>query len=419
MTHRRSRALSKRRGTPSRSNPLPGEEQGRRPDEKRANRVPAESQGPSLYCRKQGRQRVLSVWAGPGSGTTCWEEIAVFDKVDRLREECRKALEEATDSQTLNEVRVRYLGKKGELTQILRSLGSLPKEERPSVGQAVNALREEMEERFARRQEEILHRERESREEEDWIDVTLPPRTRGWGAFHPVAQVTQEVIDIFVGLGFSVATGPELEDDFHNFEALNIPPHHPARDMQDTFYMEDGRVLRTQTSPVQIRSMQQYGAPLRIICPGKVFRRDSDPTHSPMFHQLEGLLVDRDVSVADLKGCLDAFAQEIFDRPLDVRYRSSYFPFTEPSLEMDVSCVACEGRDPQCRICKGSGWLEISGLGMVHPNVLRSGGIDPDEFNGFAWGMGLDRIAMLKYGLKDLRILFEGDASYLTHGRVY
>jgi phenylalanyl-tRNA synthetase alpha chain len=227
-----------------------------------------------------------------------------------------------------------------------------------------------------------------------------------------------DVVSIFAGLGFTVASGPEIEDDFHNFEALNIPPSHPARDMQDTFYVEQGMLLRTHTSPAQVRTMRQLGAPLRIVCPGRVFRRDSDPTHSPMFNQLEGLLVDEDISVADLKGCLDVFAREIFGRSLKVRYRASYFPFTEPSLEMDISCVICGGKNSSCRVCKGTGWLEICGLGMVHPNVLRYGGIDPEKYNGFAWGMGLDRIAMLKYEIGDLRLLFEGDVGFLTQGRM-
>ena len=249
------------------------------------------------------------------------------------------------------------------------------------------------------------------------LDVTLPPRGRGWGGIHPVAQLMHDAVEILAGLGFSVALGPEIEDDFHNFEALNIPASHPARDMQDTFYFPDGHLLRTHTSPVQVRSMLTYGAPLRIVCPGKVYRKDSDPTHSPMFNQLEGLLVEKDISVADMKGCLEVFMQALFSRPLKARYRGSYFPFTEPSLELDIECVECSGRNPFCRICKGTGWLEVAGLGMVHPDVLRCGGIDPEVFNGFAWGIGLDRLAMLKYGLTDLRVLFDGNVPYLLSGR--
>lgn len=340
----------------------------------------------------------------------------VLHDVELMRQTFFSALDGAETAAELQSLRVGYLGKKGELTRALKSLGKLSLEERPRVGASLNSLREEIEEALGRAITRVLNDEAEASERKDWIDVTLPGRGRGVGAFHPVVQVMHDVVDIFVSLGFSVASGPEIEDDFHNFEALNIPPHHPARDMQDTFYLENGRLLRTHTSPVQVRSMLSMGAPLRIVCPGRVYRRDSDPTHSPMFNQLEGLLVDEGISVADLKGCLEVFVNEIFDRPLKSRYRSSYFPFTEPSMEMDIECIACAGTDPHCRICKGTGWLEVMGLGMVHPNVLRSGGIDPDKYSGFAWGMGLDRIAMLKYGLSDLRILFEGDCSYLTAG---
>jgi len=341
---------------------------------------------------------------------------ARIQDIEALREQSRQEISGSSDTEALETQRVRLLGKKGKVTALLRLLGSLPSEERPAFGAAVNALREELEQFLERRFLALQESQFARQEEKGRVDVTLPSRGRGWGSFHPVVQVMHDVIDIFSGLGFSVATGPEVEDDFHNFEALNIPPSHPARDMQDTFYMEEGKLLRTHTSPVQIRSMLRWGAPVRIICPGRVYRRDSDPTHSPMFHQLEGLLVDRDISIADLKGCLEAFASSVFNRPLDVRYRASYFPFTEPSIEMDVSCVVCEGKDLGCRVCKGTGWLEICGLGMVHPNVLRAGGIDPAIYNGFAWGMGLDRIAMLRYGLRDLRLLFEGDVQFLTQG---
>lgn len=337
--------------------------------------------------------------------------------VQQMREAFAVALAEAEGSDQLEALRVRFLGKKGELTSALKSLGRLPAEERPEAGAAWNALRGEIERALESAKSRFRFLEAEAEELRQSVDVTQPGCGRPYGAFHPVVQVMHDVVDIFVGLGFSVASGPEIEDDFHNFEALNIPPHHPARDMQDTFYLErDGLLLRTHTSPVQVRSMLRHGAPLRVVCPGKVYRRDSDPTHSPMFHQLEGLLVDEDVSVADIKGCLEVFVNEIFGRPLKARYRSSFFPFTEPSMEMDVECVACSGRDSSCRICKGTGWLEIMGLGMVHPNVLRSGRIDPERYNGFAWGMGLDRIAMLKYGLNDLRVLFQGDAAFLSSG---
>ena len=340
-------------------------------------------------------------------------------QVDALRTAFQEALAEAEGSERLEALRVRFLGKKGELTAALKSLGRLPSEERPSAGAAWNVLRVEIEgaldEAFAARRGV----EAEEEERRHGVDVTQPGCGRPYGAFHPVVQVLHDVVDIFVGLGFSVASGPEVEDDFHNFEALNIPPHHPARDMQDTFYLrQEGLLLRTHTSPVQVRSMLSQGAPLRVVCPGRVYRRDSDPTHSPMFHQLEGLLVEEDVSIADIKGCLEVFINRVFGRPLRARYRSSFFPFTEPSMEMDVECVACSGAHPHCRICKGTGWLEVMGLGMVHPNVLRSGRIDPEKYNGFAWGMGLDRIAMLKYGLDDLRVLFQGDAAFLASGGV-
>jgi phenylalanyl-tRNA synthetase alpha chain len=339
--------------------------------------------------------------------------------VQRMRTVFAEALSLAGKSGEVEALRIRFLGKKGELTAALKSLGKLPSEERPSAGASWNALRVEMEESLDKAMTSTLLAEAEEAERRQSVDVTQPGCGRPYGAFHPVVQVMHDVVDIFVGLGFSVASGPEIEDDFHNFEALNIPPHHPARDMQDTFYLrQGGLLLRTHTSPVQVRSMLRYGAPLRVVCPGRVYRRDSDPTHSPMFHQLEGLLVEENVSIADIKGCLEVFVNRIFGRPLKARYRSSFFPFTEPSMEMDVECVACSGDDPNCRICKGTGWLEVMGLGMIHPNVLRSGRIDPERYNGFAWGMGLDRIAMLKYGLDDLRVLFQGDAAFLSSGGV-
>jgi len=335
-----------------------------------------------------------------------------------VREEFLENLGKAGSVEALQEVKNFFLGKKGKVTLLMKHLGALSPEERPAFGKQINLLRDECDALFERKKQDLEKEAYEKRELEEFLDVTMPASSRNWGSFHPVVQVTLEVVEIFAGLGFTVASGPEIEDDFHNFEALNIPPSHPARDMQDTFYVEQGLLLRTHTSPTQVRTMKQRGAPLRIVCPGRVFRRDSDPTHSPMFNQLEGLLVDKDISVADLKGCLDVFAKEIFGRSLDVRYRASYFPFTEPSLEMDISCVICGGKDKACRVCKGTGWLEICGLGMVHPNVLRYGGIDPEKYNGFAWGMGLDRIAMLKYEIGDLRLLFEGDMEFLTQGRM-
>ncbi len=341
----------------------------------------------------------------------------IYDDIQKWRKDFLDQLRQARTADEIQQIKVHFLGKKGKVTALLKTLGSLPPEKRPEVGQLVNKLRDELEENLESSKVSLEKREAEIAEMQDQIDVTLPSRGRLWGSFHPVVQVTMDVINILSGLGFSVALGPEIEDDFHNFEALNIPSYHPARDMQDTFYFDDKHLLRTHTSPVQVRSMLKYGAPLRIICPGKVYRRDSDPTHSPMFHQVEGLLVDRDVSIADLKGCLEVLIRSIFGRPLAARYRASYFPFTEPSLELDIECIECSGKNPHCRICKGTGWLEIGGLGMIHPNVLKAGGIDPSVYSGFAWGMGLDRIALLKYKLTDLRVLFEGNVPYLLSGR--
>ena len=340
-----------------------------------------------------------------------------INQISELRQKFDIKLKSINDTKELNDLRVEFLGKKGSVTLLLKSLGKLSPDQRPVFGSAVNNLRLELETSINKKYEELRLLELDREEKSQRIDVTLPSRSKTYGGVHPVSQVTFEVIEIFKGMGFSVALGPEIEEDFYNFEALNIPPHHPARDMQDTFYFKDGRLLRTHTSPVEVRAMRALGAPIRVIVPGKVYRRDSDPTHSPMFHQLEGLLLDEDISIADLKGCLDVMLDTFFGRQLKKRYRASYFPFTEPSLELDIECVACSGKDPKCRICKGSGWLEISGLGMTHPNVIRAGGIDPERYNGFAWGMGLDRLAMLKYGLNDLRILFDGNLSYLLSGR--
>ena len=339
-----------------------------------------------------------------------------LDKVPELKNDFIERLKKAKTPEELQSIRVGFLGKKGKVTQLLKSIGGLPETMRPEAGQRLNVLRREMEALLEERKISLEAETFLKKERQEKIDVTLPSRGRPWGGCHPVEQVTHEAVEIFASLGFTVAFGPEMENDYYNFEALNIPPHHPARDMQDTFYVENGLLLRTHTSPVEVRALRRWGAPIRIIVPGKVYRRDNDPTHSPMFHQLEGLLVDENVSVAELKGCLEAFVGRIFGRTLDVRYRASYFPFTEPSLEMDVECVACGGKNQDCRICKGTGWLEIAGSGMSHPNVLVAGGVDPSKYNGFAWGMGLDRIAMLKYGLDDLRIFFEGDLPFLTGG---
>ena len=344
--------------------------------------------------------------------------------IENLKEhmrEVRAAFEEALASaslmEALEEARVRFMGKKGELTSLLRSLGKLSSEERPTAGQALNELRDEMERKIEGRRKQLRDAENERREAEERIDVTLPPRGRTAGAFHPVFQTMHELAAIMQGLGYSVALGPEREEEHYNFDCLNMPSWHPARDMQDTFYFpedDSGKrtLLRTHTSPVQVRSMLKYGAPLRIVCPGKTYRRDNDPTHSPMFHQMEGLLIDKDVPFSVLKGTIAAMTSAFFGRPLKNRFRASYFPFTEPSMELDIECVECGGQDAKCRVCKGTGWLEVGGMGMVHPEVIRAGGIDPDVYNGFALGFGLDRMAMLKYGIGDLRLLFDGNVSY-------
>ncbi|MBQ7220332.1 MAG: phenylalanine--tRNA ligase subunit alpha [Synergistaceae bacterium] len=318
--------------------------------------------------------------------------------------------------QELDDLRVKFTGKKGELTLLLRSVGKLPPEQRKQAGQEMNSLRDEIDIRLAEAEKIIRDAENEKLEIQERIDVTLPPKGRLKGAFHPVLQTMHEIADIMQGLGYSVASGPEHEEDFYNFECLNIPAWHPARDMQDTFYFNDGTLLRTHTSPVQIRAMLQYGAPLRIVCPGKVFRRDNDTTHSPMFNQMEGLLIDKDVSFSVLKGTITEMVNAFFGRSLKARFRASYFPFTEPSMELDIECVECSGHDEDCRVCHGTGWLEVAGMGMVHPNVIRAGKIDPNIYNGFAFGLGLDRLAMLKYGISDLRLLFDGNTAYLLSG---
>ena len=336
--------------------------------------------------------------------------------VKAVRDSFIESLAGASTLQELDEIRVKFTGKKGTLTQLLRSLGKLPPEIRKETGQSLNTLRDEIENELVRAERKIRDSENEKQEASERIDVTLPVKGRISGAFHPVLQTMHEIADIMQGLGYSVASGPEIEEDYYNFECLNVPPWHPARDMQDTFYFPDGKLLRTHTSPVQIRSMLQYGAPLRIVCPGKVYRRDNDTTHSPMFNQMEGLLVDKNVSFSMMKGTMSEMLNAFFGKSLRYRFRASYFPFTEPSMELDIECVECSGHDEHCRVCHGTGWLEVAGMGMVHPNVIRAGKIDPDEYNGFAFGIGLDRMAMLKYGIGDLRLFFDGNISYFMSG---
>ena len=315
------------------------------------------------------------------------------------------------DLAALDEARVRWLGKKGTLTEQLKSLGGLPAAERPAAGQRINEAKEHVQAAIEARREALAREEVERELAAGRIDVTLPGRGERRGGLHPVTLARLRMEEILRGAGFEVATGPEIEDDFHNFEALNFPPNHPARAMHDTFYFSDGRLLRTHTSPVQIRAMLSKGAPIAIVAPGRVYRCDSDMTHSPMFHQIEGLKVDEDISFANMKAALHGFLQAFFERDLAMRLRPSYFPFTEPSAEVDMSCVFCEGRG--CRTCKHTGWLEIAGCGMVHPNVLLASGVDAERYTGYAWGMGIDRLAMLRYGVSDLRLFFESDLRFL------
>ena len=319
------------------------------------------------------------------------------------------------DLAALDEARVRWLGKKGTLTEQLKSLGGLPAAERPAAGQRINEAKESVQAAIEARRAALARAEVERELAAGRIDVTLPGRGERRGGLHPVTLARLRMEEIFRRAGFEVATGPEIEDDFHNFEALNFPPNHPARAMHDTFYFPDGRLLRTHTSPVQIRALLTQGAPIAIVAPGRVYRCDSDMTHSPMFHQVEGLKVDENISFANMKAALHGFLQAFFERDLAMRLRPSYFPFTEPSAEVDMSCVFCEGKG--CRTCKYTGWLEIAGCGMVHPNVLEASGIDAQRYSGYAWGMGIDRLAMLRYGVSDLRLFFENDLRFLEQFR--
>ncbi len=311
----------------------------------------------------------------------------------------------------LDEVRVRYLGKSGLLTAQLKQLGKLPAEQRPLAGQAINQAKQALQGLIEQRKGVLEQQELTARLSSERIDVTLPGRGRGQGGLHPVTRTLQRIEELFSRAGFAIEEGPEIEDDYHNFEALNIPAHHPARAMHDTFYFDAHLLLRTHTSPVQIRTMENAGPPLKIIAPGRVYRCDSDLTHTPMFHQVEGLLVDEDVSFADLKGVLYDFLQSFFERDLKIRFRPSYFPFTEPSAEVDIECVMCNGEG--CRVCSHTGWLEVLGCGMVHPEVFRHVGIDSEKYTGYAFGMGVERLTMLRYGVNDLRLFFENDLRFL------
>jgi phenylalanyl-tRNA synthetase alpha chain len=334
-----------------------------------------------------------------------------------LTQEALAAVAACGDLTALEDVRVRWLGKKGLLTEQLKALGVLPVAERPAAGARINEAKEQVQAAIEARRAALERADIERRLAAGRIDVTLPGRGEEPGGLHPVTQARLRIETLFRRAGFEVASGPEIEDDFHNFEALNIPPNHPARAMHDTFYFPDGRLLRTHTSPVQIRALQARGAPLAIIAPGRVYRCDSDMTHSPMFHQLEGLVVDENISFANMKAVLHGFLQAFFERELAMRLRPSFFPFTEPSAEVDMSCVFCEGRG--CRVCKHTGWLEISGCGMVHPNVLTASGVDAERYTGYAFGAGIDRLAMLRYGVNDLRLFFENDLRFLRQFRTF
>jgi len=327
------------------------------------------------------------------------------ESVDQILKQALAEISASDDLSALDNLRVHYLGKKGEITALLKSLGAMEHEQRKAFGQAVNRAKGEVAQAVTARKQTLEELALNIRLASETIDVTLPGRGQQRGGLHPVTHTLQRMIDIFSRLGYDVATGPEVEDDYHNFESLNFPPHHPARAMHDTFYFGDGRLLRTHTSPVQIREMMKKGAPIRIIAPGRVFRSDSDQTHTPMFHQIEGLLVGESVSMADLKGVLQTFVDSFFETSLDMRFRPSYFPFTEPSAEVDIAWDKGDGSEP--------GWLEILGCGMVHPNVLKACGVDSEKYVGYAFGMGVERLAMLRYGATDLRHFFENDVRFL------
>jgi phenylalanyl-tRNA synthetase alpha chain len=334
-----------------------------------------------------------------------------MQELSQLINQAQQAIFQAPDLATLEQLRVQWLGKKGVLTEQLKQLGHLPPQQRPQAGQAVNEAKRTLQQAIEVRRTALQSAQLAAQLAAERIDVTLPGRGQPKGGLHPITQILQRIEKLFVQIGFSIEEGPEIEDDYHNFEALNIPAHHPARAMHDTFYFDEHLLLRTHTSPVQIRVMKTRQPPLKIIVPGRVYRCDSDLTHTPMFHQVEGLMVDTNITFADLKGILGDFLQHFFGRDLSVRFRPSYFPFTEPSAEVDIQCVACNGSG--CRVCKQSGWLEILGCGMVHPNVFSQVGIDNEQYTGFAFGIGVERLAMLYYGVNDIRLFFENDLRFL------
>lgn len=336
------------------------------------------------------------------SGTT-------VERIEQIEKQAFTELDKAGDANAIDAIRVRYLGRKGVLTGLMRNISQLPKEDRPFAGKQANQVKGILEKAL---NEALQRLEAAVQASEDRLDVSLPGRATRTGSLHPVSQISQQICSIFSGLGFDVAEGPEVESDYYNFEALNFPKNHPARDMQDTFFVSDDTVLRTHTSPMQIRFMEKTQPPVRVVVPGKVFRCDSDLTHTPMFHQVEGLFVDRDVSFGDLKGILTAFVHQMFDEKTKLRFRPSFFPFTEPSAEVDILCVMCRGKG--CRVCSHTGWIEVLGSGMVHPALYENVNYDPEQYTGFAFGMGVERIAMLKFGIDDIRKFFENDIRFLN-----
>jgi len=334
-----------------------------------------------------------------------------MENLSALKNQALEAINSATDLAGLDEIRVNYLGKKGEITALLKGLGKLSAEERPKAGALINEVKQELNETINTRKEALQQAQINAQLASETIDVSLPGRGDHVGGLHPVTQTIERIAEFFKDLAFDVVEGPEIEDDYHNFEALNIPEHHPARAMHDTFYINETTVLRTHTSPVQVRTMESQEPPIRVICPGRVYRCDSDLTHTPMFHQVEGLVIDEDVSFADLKGIVQEFLKVFFEKELAVRFRPSYFPFTEPSAEVDIECVMCGGEG--CRVCSHTGWLEVMGCGVVHPEVFKHSDIDTDKYTGLAFGMGVERLAMLRYGVNDLRLFFENDLRFL------
>lgn len=334
------------------------------------------------------------------------------EQLNNIRVQAENELSAAQTIQELENIRVKFLGKKGELTSVLRGMGALSAEERPIIGQIANEVREALENKIEELKKDLLNRERDIKLAQEIIDVTIPGKRKALGKKHPLTIVLDEIKEVFIGMGYEIAEGPEVEKDYYNFEALNIPKNHPARDVQDTFYINENMLLRTQTSPVQIRVMENKKPPIKIICPGRVYRSDAvDATHSPIFHQLEGLVVDKGVTMGDLVGTLKLFAKSLFGEKTDIRLRPHHFPFTEPSAEVDVSCWSCGGKG--CRVCKNEGWIEILGAGMVHPKVLEVCGIDPEVYSGFAFGLGVERTAMGRFNIDDLRLLYENDIRFL------